>query len=125
DLERFVVEHDLSADDARVAAEAFLPEAVFEDGDLRASGFVLAPPESAAELRPDAERVEEGRRHAITRVTLGRPFAGQGEIAVAHHDDLLERRGLRAPLDHVARRDRAARDASVRVALEEDHQPRL
>src|SRR5215475_3798550 len=58
------------ASDLRIAAEARLPEGVSEHDDLRVPFLVLATPESPPQLRPRAERVEEGRRDSITCVTF-------------------------------------------------------
>src|SRR5262245_14518171 len=88
-LERFVIEHDPFADYLRVAAEARLPEGVPEHDHLRVPFLVLAAPEHASQLWLRAERVEEGRRNSIARVTLRRPIAGQDVIAIAHDDHFL------------------------------------
>src|SRR5215510_13779077 len=90
-LERFVIEYDLFADDLRIAAEARLPEGVSEHDDMRVPFLVLATPESPPQLRPLAERVEEGGRDSIARVTFWRPVAGQGVIATAHDGHFLQR----------------------------------
>src|SRR5215813_811902 len=117
-LEQFVIEHDLFADDLRVAAEARLPEGVSEHDDLRAPFLVLATTERPTQLRLRAERVEEARRDSIAGVTFGRPFAGQGVIAIADDNYFLQRPRLLAERDHIARRHLSARDSRPRLALE-------
>src|SRR5262245_19312931 len=121
-LERFVIEHDPFADDLRIAAEARLPEGMSEHDDLRVPFLVLAATESPPQLRLRAERVEEGSRDPIARVTFRATFAGQGVIAIAHDDHFLQRLRLLAERDHIARRHRSARDPSFLLALEENHQ---
>jgi hypothetical protein len=77
DAVALVVDGDVLADDLGVAAEAVLPERVGEDDDVVLARRLLLGGEPAAEVRANAEELEEAGRDGADRHALGGPGAGQ------------------------------------------------
>jgi hypothetical protein len=74
------------ADDGGIAAEALLPQRVAEHDHVRAARLVLARHEPAAERRPHAQHIEEGRAHR------GALQANRVAVAGERHPGRVERR---------------------------------
>ena len=77
DAVRFRVEYQLFADHLGFAAEARSPQRVTDYSYLTFSGMVVIRSGDSAELRRDAENVEELSGHARTANADGAPATGE------------------------------------------------
>src|SRR6476620_9951372 len=93
--ERRVVEvglgGELSTDDARIAAELRLPEAVAENDGSRRAGTIVLGGEGPADDRGDTESREQIRAHRRTVEPARLAGAGQRDLVEVIHAHRLER----------------------------------
>src|SRR5213080_3850587 len=89
-----LVQRDRPAQHISVAAKSALPEAVSENGRLRAVGRVLFPGEVASQRRLDAEQWKEIRRHCTGHDSFRRSGPCEGHVAATVGGDARQRPAL-------------------------------
>lgn len=94
-----------AADDARVAAEATLPEPKAEDRRMRCAGPVVGSVEGAAEERSYAEYLEEPCAHARAWQLLGLGAIGDRQTRRPEPGQIVERASAITQREKVARRE--------------------
>ncbi len=116
-------ERQLLTDDARVSAEAALPEPVTQNDGARPARAELFRRERAAERGRDAEQREEVFRDAHARDHLGQAARVERQAAARVGRQPLEGAALRAPVHEVRGRDAAhfGRAAAPVLGRGDDH----
>ena len=94
--DRNTVQRDAGPDDAGIAAEDALPEAVAQDYDLRPARHVVLRQEQPTVQRPRAEQMKQARRGA-QRLHALRPIASQQRAAAPLRDRHLLKRPVLVP----------------------------
>jgi hypothetical protein len=125
DAKRAIVEEHRSPEDRRIGAEALLPEAVAEHGDVAAFRHVVIGPDRAADQRRDAHDVEEpagdARGVQLRRVAAAGQVHGAAGVGVGRHRG--ERRRPLGPDRELVRADRVAIDAGLGTPLPDGDEP--
>src|SRR5205085_9346185 len=109
DRVRLAVEDERAADDARVAAEASLPELVREHGDQSSALRVVLCRQRAPALDVDAEQREEARSGERSDDAFGLARACEVYALRDEGRELLERMARRAVVPQVGHRYEVAR----------------
>ena len=95
------VERDFATEDRGVGAEAPLPETIVENDDLILRWPILVRSEEPSERRLDTEHTGKRLRRAHGDDPLGRPHAGEGQLASAVTGDAGEGRDRALEIDQL------------------------
>ena len=130
DREGIRVEVNRAADDARVAAEALLPEAVRQDRFRRPLAVLHVCGEAAPEGRTKTQRGEEIRRHDAADDPLGPIVVGEAQAVAGGENHVGEDAGAPELFDELDRDglrllDRFARERQADEAARVCHRQRL
>ena len=119
-----MIERHGLADDAGIAAEATMPEAVAEDRDLVAARDLAVGTEEPAKTRADAQQREETCRDRLPAQVLGLAVRADRQRLALVGGEVVKDLLLRSPVDEVRRVDvPAAKSLAGRIRLGDEDQP--
>src|SRR5262245_60131139 len=117
DRVRMIIERQVLPNNASVAAESPLPQAMTEHDYALGLGAVFLLREDAPQRRGDAERREQAGRNALALDPLGLATPGQVQARAPEGGDLREDSILIAPVNEIGRRYVVVREAELRRSL--------
>src|SRR5262245_5864907 len=119
---RTIVERQALPDDAGIAAEAPLPQAVTEHDYCLSLGAVFLLREDAPQRGGDTEQREQAGRNAHALDPLRLATSGQAQARAPEGGDLREDLILIAPVNEISRRYVVVREAEFRRSLPHHHE---
>jgi hypothetical protein len=122
DRVRMIVERQALPNNASIAAEAPLPQAMTEHDYALGVGAVFLLRKDAPQRRRDAEQREQAGRNTYALDPLRLATPGQAQARAPEGGDLREDSILIAPVNEIRRRYVVVREAELRRSLPHHHE---